>query len=404
MIFESFFARRILFKQQRAVSGLVVKLAIASVAVSIAVMEISLSVVQGFEWKIQDKVVGFGSHIKIGNYFSLDEERLPIAADSTFLYDVNALKSVKFIGPYINHEALLDSKTGREGVVLKGVDSLYDWSFFESALVKGKVPAFGRGDQYTREILVSAAQARLLNFDIGDKATLYFLDEPIRRRSARVVGIYQTGMEEFDNNIAIVDIRMLQGIRKWSPEQVEGYEVNLHSLSALQVTADSIDMMSINYSVDTIDRLFPEIFEWLRLQHSNVYIILGLMVLVALINMISVVLILIIERTRMIGVLKALGLTNLRLMGLFSYNAFFIILTGMLIGNILGLGLLFLQDEFELLSLPQESYFVKTVPVAWVWMRFVLVNIGVVVVCTLFTILPTFWATRVKPIQAIRFD
>ena len=404
MIFESFFARRILFKQQRAVSGLVVKLAIASVAVAIAVMEISLSVVQGFEWKIQDKVVGFGSHIKIGNYFSLDEERLPIAQDSTFLMEAKHLKAVKYIGPFINHEALLDSKTGREGVVLKGVDSLYDWSFFEGALIGGRVPDFSQDDQYTREILVSAAQARLLNFDIDDKATLYFLDEPIKRRSARVVGIYSTGMEEFDNNIAIVDIRMLQGIRNWNPDQVEGYEINLYQLSDLETTADSIDILSLNYSVDTIDRLFPEIFEWLRLQHSNVYIILALMILVALINMISVVLILIIERTRMIGVLKALGLTNSRLMALFSYNAFFIILTGLLIGNLLGLGLLFLQDKFELFSLPQESYFVRTVPVAWVWMRFILINIGVVVTCTLFTVLPTIWATRVKPIQAIRFD
>jgi lipoprotein-releasing system permease protein len=404
MIFESFFARRILFKQQRAVSGLVVKLAIASVAMAIVVMEISLSVVQGFEWKIQDKVVGFGSHIKIGNYFSLDEERLPITADSAFLYDVKRLSAVKFIGPFINHEALLDSKTGREGVILKGVDSLYDWSFFQEALIEGRVPAIGKGDQYTREILVSASQARLLNLKLDDKATLYFLDEPIRRRSARVVGLYQTGMEEFDNTIALVDIRMLQGIRKWKPEEVEGYEVNLHSLSKLAVTADSIDLLSINYSVDTIDRLFPEIFEWLRLQHSNVYIILGLMVLVALINMVSVVLILIIERTRMIGVLKALGLTNKRLMMLFSYNAFFIILIGLIIGNIIGLGLLFLQDYFDLLSLPQESYFVKTVPVAWVWTKFFLVNIGVVAICTLFTVLPTIWATRVKPIQAIRFD
>lgn len=404
MIFESFFARRILFKQQRAVSGLVVKLAIASIAVAVSVMEVSLSVVQGFEWKIQDKVVGFGSHIQIGNYFSLDEEKLPIPQDSTFLSGVREIPTVKYVGPFINQWALLDSKKGREGVVLKGVDSLYDWTFFKEALIEGKVPSLTEGTQYAREILISASQARKLSLQLDDKVTLYFLDEPMRRRSARVIGIYQTGMEEFDDNIALVDMRMLQGILNWDKSQVEGFDVNLFSLNELDATSDSINRMSINYSVSPITRLYPEIFEWLRLQHNNVYFILGLMILVAMINMISVVLILIIERTRMIGVLKALGLTNRRLMLLFSYNAFFIILVGLILGNLLGLGLLALQDTFEVIALPQESYFVKTVPVAWVWMRFFWVNVGVVLICSVFTILPTSWATRVKPIQAIRFD
>ena len=266
-----------------------------------------------------------------------------------------------------------------------------------------EVPAL-KGEDFAREILISASQARKLNLELGDKLTLYFLDEPMRRRSVNVTGIYQTGMEEFDDNIALVDLRLLQGILKWRPDQVEGLDVNLYSLHELEATSDSINQMSINYSVSPITRIYPEIFEWLRLQHNNVYLILVLMIIVALINMVSVVLILIIERTRMIGILKSLGLRNERLMMLFTYNGFFIILTGLVLGNILGLGLLALQDNFQILSLPQESYFVKTVPVAWVWMRFMWVNIGVIVICTLFTVLPTFWATRVKPIDAIRFQ
>ncbi|MFK7969030.1 MAG: ABC transporter permease [Bacteroidia bacterium] len=403
MVFESFFARRILFKHQRDVSGLVVRLVIISIAVAVAVMEISLSVVQGFEWKIQDKVVGFGSHIQIGNYFSLDEEKLPIAYDTAFVNEVKALEAVEYIGPFVNQWALLDGKKSREGVNLRGVDSLYDWSFFKESLLEGNVPTM-RGRQHAREILISKTQSKKLQLDLGDKVTLYFLDDPMRRRSAKVTGIYQTGMEEFDENIALVDIRMLQGILKWNPDQIEGFDINLHELSTLGATVEKIDIMSNNLSVTPITFIFPEIFEWLELLHNNVYFILALMIIVALINMVSVVLILIIERTRTIGVLKALGLPDGRLMMLFSYNAFFIILTGLILGNILGLGLLFLQDQFEIISLPQESYFVKTVPVAWVWPRFMWVNLGVIVVCTVFTLLPTRLATRVKPIQAIRFD
>lgn len=403
MNFAYYYARRITFRQQRSVSALVVKLAIISIAISVAVMEISLSVVQGFETKIQDKVVGFGSHIQIGNYFSMDEEEIPIPIDTSFMEQVRMLKEVVSISPYVLKWSILSTPDYKGGVVMKGVDSTFDWRFFESCLTKGRLPDYMQ-ENASLEVMISKIQARQLALDVGEKARAYFFEDPLRMRRVEIVGIYETGMEEFDNNLVICDLRMLQKIRRWKADEVTGFEINLRSLEKLDVTADSINQMSINYAVYPITRLYPEIFEWLNLQHQNVDFIVILMIIVAVINMTSVILILIIERTRDIGILKALGLKNYKVQLMFMWNAFFLILTGVVIGNLLGLGLLYLQDEFGLIQVDQENYFIKTVPIAWVWDKFVTVNILVVSICTLFTLIPALVTARITPIRAIRFQ
>jgi lipoprotein-releasing system permease protein len=401
--FAYYYARRITFKQQRSVSALVVKLAIISIAISVAVMEISLSVVQGFETKIQDKVVGFGSHIQIGNYFSMDEEEIPIPIDTSFMEQVKTLQEVVSISPYVLKWSILSTPDYKGGVVMKGVDSTFDWRFFESCLTRGRLPDYMQ-ENASLEVMISKIQARQLALDVGEKARAYFFEDPLRMRRVEVVGIYETGMEEFDNNLVICDLRMLQKIRRWQPDEVTGFEINLTSLENLDATADSINQMSINYAVYPITRLYPEIFEWLNLQHQNVDFIVILMIIVAVINMTSVILILIIERTRDIGILKALGLKNYKVQLMFMWNAFFLILTGVVIGNLLGLGLLYLQDEFGLIQVDQENYFIKTVPIAWVWDEFVTVNVMVVSICTLFTLIPALVTARITPIRAIRFQ
>jgi lipoprotein-releasing system permease protein len=400
--FEYYYARRITFKQQRSVSGLVVRLAVISIAIGLAVMEIALSVVQGFETKIQNKVVGFGSHIQIGNYFSMNEEEIPIPIDSAFIGQVRSLPEVVSISPYVIKWSILASKDYKGGIMLKGVDSTFDWRFFQTCLQEGRLPDFS-GEQASREVLISRIQARLLKLKVGDKAKAYFFDDPIRRRPIEIVGIYQTGMEEFDNNLVICDQRMLQRIRGWQADQVTGYEINLTDLQSLDAAADTINQMSLNYAVYPITRLYPEIFDWLRLQHQNVQFILILMIIVAVINMTSVVLILIIERTRDIGILKALGLTNFRLQKMFTWNALFLILLGIAAGNLLGLGLLWSQEQWGWLKVDQENYFITTVPVAWVWGRFLMVNASVVLICTLFMLIPTLVVSRISPMKAIRF-
>ena len=380
-----------------------VRLAIFSIALAVAVMEVSLSFVQAFESKIQDKVVGFGSHIQIGNYFSMDEEELPIPLDTVFIDQVDALPEVAAISPYVTKWSIIVSRESKIGILLKGVDSTYDWSFFSSTLIEGQLPDLFT-EKPSREILISRQQQQQLGAEVGEKATLYFLDDPPRRRPVTIAGIYETGMEEFDINVVICDLRMLQKVRGWKESEVTGFEINLFTLEDLDATADTVNQMSINYAVYPITRLYPEIFDWLSLQHQNVAFILILMIIVAVINMTSVVLILIIERTRTIGVLKALGMTNFDVQGMFIWNAFFLILFGIIVGNVLGLGLLWTQDQFGWLQVNQESYFIKTVPVAWVWTRFLMVNAGVIVVCTLFMIIPTAIIARITPIKAIRFD
>ena len=436
MNFSLFFARRITFKNQRSVSNLVVRLAIISIALAVATIEISLSFVQGFETEIQNKVIGFGSHIQIGNYLpTLDTEVIPLAKDEAMIATLSkgvmvvrdsvsiplgsrswtlfvrrdtVRNFIRSISPYVERVAYFKSDAGQAGISFKGVDSTYDWRFFASALKEGAIPGY-REAQASRDILISRRQSKELDLLAGDKAHVFFfresMDQRPLRRPVTVVGIYETGMEEFDNAVMICDMRMLQRVWRWNDDQVSGFEVNLSSLEYLDPATDYVNEHTPpDFGADPITFLYPEIFEWLSLQHQNVRFILILMMIVAVINMSSVVLILIIERTRTVGILKALGMASYRIQRMFVWNAFFLILAGVLIGNLLGIGLLASQDTFGWFKLSQESYFIEVVPVAWVWFRFLLANLGVVFVCTLFMFIPTVIITRISPVSAIRFD
>lgn len=409
MNFPLFFARRITLQNQRSVTGLVVKLAVISIALAVATMEISLSFVQGFETEIQNKVIGFGSHIQIGNYLpTLDTEVSPLPKNDPLVASLDSADFISSVSPYVERVAFFKSKVGQAGISFKGVDSTYDWTFFNTALKEGEIPDFSAA-RPSRDILISRRQAKELDLHVGDKAHVFFFRESIEKRPLRrpvaITGIYETGMEEFDNAVMICDMRMLQRIWRWEEDEVSGFEVNLTSLEVLDEATDYVnDNTPPDFGAEPITHLYPEIFEWLSLQHQNVEFILILMIIVAIINMSSVVLILIIERTRTVGVLKAMGMASSRIQSMFVWNAFFLILLGVFIGNVLGLGLLASQDIFGWFKLSQESYFIEVVPVSWVWYRFFLVNIGIMLVCTFFMYLPTVIITRISPVSAIRFD
>jgi lipoprotein-releasing system permease protein len=424
--FEFFFARRLIFQSKQIASGLVVRLSIISIALAVATMEISLSVVQGFETEIQKKVIGFGSHVQIGNYYrEVDTEVIPLPKDDPSLDKVRQLPNVASVSPYVNRFALFKSEAGWEGVLLKGVDETYNWDFFRSVLKEGSLPDY-QGEETSNQLLISRKQARSLDLEVGDKARLYFLPPPVRRRPVVVAGIYETGMEEFDTNIMICDLGLLQNIWRWNENQVSGFEVNLHSIEPrtqaqwdfaqwpplqfsevdpMETARDEINELTpYLFGALTISDLFPEIFDWLDLQHQNVWFILILMSIVAVINMTSVVMILIIERTRTVGILKAMGLPNRRVQRMFIWKSFFLIVIGVALGNLLGLGLLALQDAFGWVRVSQEDYFIETVPVAWVSMRFFLVNLGVTAIWTLFMVIPTVIINSISPVKAIRFE
>lgn len=427
MNFEYFFARHITFANQRSVSNLVVKLAIISIALAVATMQVSLSVVQGFETEIQNKVIGFASHVQVGAYArNFNKEVRPIMYSDSILGLINQQPNVESVVPYVNYLAFCQSDYSIEGVALKGVDSTYHWAFFQNSLKAGTLPNFS-GPAPSREILISRKLSDLLQLKVGDKARFLFWEggDRLRRRPVEVVGVYETGMEEFDAHVMLCDLRMLQDIWRWEEDEVSGLEINLHSIEstyewqidgqwpflhyvkvdALRQAADNINAVTpYDYAAEPVSFLYPEIFDWLSLQHQNVWFILMLMVIVALINMSSVVLILIIERTRTIGILKSLGMPAYRVQRLFVWNAFFLIALGLLIGNALGLGLLASQEVWGWLKVDQENYFIEVVPVAWVWGRFIAVNLGVIAVCTLFMYIPTAIISRISPLQAIRFE
>ena len=403
--FESAFAQRITFRNQRSVSTLVVALAMGSIALGVAVMEISVSIVHGFKAEIQNKVVGFGSHIQVGNYLAgLDTQINPLDSDKDFVKSIDSLETVTSVCPYVILPAMLKSDETLEGIILKGVNKDYDWDFFEGALEKGTLPDL-TGPKESKEVLISKKQANLLLLDVGDEALVYFFREKPRARKVVISGIYESGMEEFDAINIIGDMRMLQRIMRWDENQVAGFEVKLNSLESLELTSIAINaILPIQYEAVPINRIFPEIFDWLELQHQNVTAILGLMIFIAIVNMITVILILIIERTQTIGMLKALGLSNRRVKRIFIYNALLLILFGVVAGNVVGISLIWLQKTFGFITLDQESYFVKEVPVMWVWDQFFLINVGVVLICTLFMYLPTLVISRISPVRAIRFE
>ncbi|MEO0898614.1 MAG: FtsX-like permease family protein [Bacteroidota bacterium] len=426
MNIEYFFAKRIAFNSRRKVSALIVRLAVITIALAVATMEISLSFVQGFETEIQKKVIGFGSHIQIGNFLrEYDTEVKPLDLTEPSLDSLRKTDYISSISAFVLKEALVKSEEGSEGVQLKGVNRDYDWDYFRSVLTDGDIPDYS-SDKLSRKILLSKSQAKKLRLKVGDKAWIFFLTDPIRRRKVEVSGIYETGMEEFDNLLVICDMKMLQKIWKWSEDEVSGFEVNLKldnlqedcewtqksefpfyeysCRNPIEVAADNVNyIIPFGWGSTPITAIFPEIFDWLNFQHQNVWVILILMVVVAVTNMTTVVLILIIERTKSIGILKALGLANRRVRRTFIWNAFFLIGLGVVIGNMLGLGLLASQDYFGWLQVRQEDYFIKVVPVAWVWLRFLLVNIATIIVCTIFMYIPTVIIGRITPVKAIRF-
>lgn len=393
---------------------------------AVATMEIALSFVQGFETEIQNKVAGFGGHILVGNYLQeMNAELEPLQLKPEELAALRSLPDVASAAPVIEHTALMVSRDYWDGVRLKGVDADYHWEYLAGSLVEGQIPDY-RGEETSKQVLISRKVARKLDLALGDAPKLIVLQEnDITQRRVEIAGIYETGMEEFDNTIVIADLRMIRDFRDWDPDQIQGYEVNMQrldktrhwywdwtrfpflhqdSLTVIDYQAQEVSTMSPDFLATPITDLYYEIFEWLTMQHQNVWVILVLMIIVAIVNMTTVVLILIIERTRTIGVLKAMGMQGGRLRRMFVWYAMLLILIGVVLGNLLGLGLLASQDHWQWLQVSQEDYFITTVPVAWVWGRFLLVNLGVILISTLAMYIPAAIVQRVAPVRAIRFE
>lgn len=371
----------------------------------VAVMEISISIVGGFENEIHKKVVGFGSHLQIGPMLAEVENTVePVPRRAPWLDEVRAMPEVKHINPYVVKPAMIKSDITQEGIILKGVDSTFRWDFFRNALKEGSLPVYGNGEE-SKEILVSKKLSALLDVKVGDRCYMYFFEDDVKVRKVKISGIYETGLEEFDLVQVICDIRMLQRLQGWEYDDVSGFEVTIDDLrNDMTVEAAINEMIPYEYEANSIRRVYPEIFEWVALQHQNVFFILGLMILIAVINMISVVLIQILERTPTIGLLKAVGLSDGGTLKVFIWNGLILIFTGLVAGNALGLGLIYSQDKGEWLTVDQENYFVTVVPVEWPFWPFFFINLATFLICGLFMLLPTLRVLLIRPGRAVRFQ
>ena len=370
-------------------------------------MIVAFSIVSGFQREIRNKVIGFGSHIQISSYDSQNTyEASPINKTQDFYPELDTVQGIKHIQIFANKAGIIKTKEEIYGVVVKGIGSDFDWTFFNEKIIKGN--SFIVDDESPENsILLSNHIASKMKFDVGDKMFLYFIQEngQLRPKDFLIKGIYQTGLEQFDNLYVIADIAHIQKRNGWNKNQVGGFEVLIDDYNELDKLGEFVnDNVGYDLHSSTIKEQNPDIFNWLELQDLNVNVIIILMIIVAIINIISALLILILERTNMIGILKALGMSNWNVRKIFLYNATHLIIKGLLWGNIIGVAICLLQQQFGFLTLPEESYYVSKVPIELSIANILILNVGTLIICVVMLLIPSFVITKISPVKAIRFD
>ncbi len=406
--FSLFLARRMIKPNTSRFSGPIVRISILSLMLSLAVMILSVLVLMGFKREIQDKMVGFNGHLHITCYVSGNSIDLPpMISDSVNKDKIMALSQVRHVQSFVSKAAVINTNEEVKGTMVKGVGTDFDSLFFSQYLVKGHIPNFSQ-TKPTKEVLISKEMARQLKFRLGDKLRLYFVDANggnLRARALHIGGIYNTGIKEFDERLLLADIRHLQKLNGWQANQISGIEVFLKEMRQMETAETNINML-IPYNLETtsIYRQFPQIFDWLALQDINIIVILVLVIMIASISMISSLLVLILEQTRMIGILKALGAPHILVLKSFLWQSAYIIAIGMFLGNLLGLGLGFLQAHFGWIRLDESTYYMTQAPITFDWSKLLWLNIGSFVLVLLFVSVPVMIVSRINPVKAIRFD
>ena len=411
---EFFIANRITFnrKDGRSFTGPIVNISVAGIALGLAVMILSMAIVTGFRNEVSSKVTGFSADVQISNFDANNSfETQPIDADAVPINQILAIHGVTHVQPYVLKSGIVKTKNDIQAVVLKGIDADFDWSFLQSHLVAGDT--FSITDTVkSNRIFMSEYQANLLHLSVGDKITVYFVQKPPRMRPFIVSGLYKTSIEDFDHIYAMVDMRHLQKVNDWEPNQISGYEVSINNFDNLESIADSIFFIAGNnflqggssLKIMNIKERYPQIFDWLNLQDMNVWVILALMLAVAGFNMISGLLILILEKTNLIGLLKALGYSNWHIQKIFIIQSFFLIVKGLAWGNIIGIGLCLLQQHFGIVPLDEASYYMSSVPINLKWLHVVALNVGTLVSTLIVMLLPSLLVSHISPAKAIKFN
>ncbi|HEY5592395.1 MAG TPA: FtsX-like permease family protein [Paludibacter sp.] len=414
---ELFIARRIFSAKgtSRKFSESIVSFAVFGIAFGLFVMILSVAIVTGFKKEVRNKVIGFGSHIQIVNFDSNSSyETVPVSKDQIWLQDIKKIKGIKSIQSFATKPGIVKTDNEIHGIVLKGVGSDFDWSFFKENLVEGTL--FTVSDSVkTDDVLISKQIALLLKLKVGDPLFTYFLNEETKAQKMRkfkICGIYSTSLEEFDQLFVLADISHVQKLNDWKSDQISGFEIAINDFNDLDLINREIRQITLSYSKDnesvlrpvTITSKYPQIFDWLNLLDMNVWIILALIILVAGFNMVSGLLILILERTTMIGVLKAVGTGNWSIRKIFIYISSFLIFKGMFWGNLAGIAFCLIQSEFGVFKLDPGSYYLDTVPVNLKITHLLLLNAGTIIITLLMLLVPSWYVSRIEPDKAIKFD
>ena len=414
MNFELFIARRIHFSKERGDSRRVtppaVRIAVAGIALGVAMMILSVAIVVGFKQEVRNKMVGFGSHIRVSNFDSNSSyETAPIFVGDSLKSLLSALSGIRHVETFATKPGILKTETDFQGVVLKGVDVEYDWTFFRKHLKEGELFSIDTG-KVTNDVLISQQLADMLR--CGDSFHAYFVQDEVRARKFRICGIYDTGFTDYDKLFVLTDIKHIRRLNGWEADAVSGLELQVDDYDDLDEVAAAVDDRLLNrrdrkgniFYVRSIKELNPMIFSWLDVLDLNVVVILVLMMAVSGFTMISGLLIIILERTNMIGILKALGQQDRSLRRVFLYISAFLIGKGMLWGNIIGLALCWIQSFFRPLSLDPSVYYLDAVPIHLTPGSWLLINLGASVVSLLMMLAPSYLITKISPAKTIRFE
>ncbi|WP_374174114.1 ABC transporter permease [Flavobacterium tructae] len=411
MSLEYFIAKRLITAKdfKSSISAPIIKIAILAIAIGMIMMIVSVATGIGLQKKIRDKVSAFNGQIIISNYDNnnSDVTLIPISKKQEFYPEFKSVPEVNHIQAIASKAGIIRTENSFEGIIFKGVGADYDWKNIEEYLVKGKLPDFSAA--LNEDVLISKFLADRLHLKVGDNFNTFFIKEeqgkmPNSRRF-RIAGVFSSGFQDFDATYILGDIRHIQRINKWSSNQVGAFEVFINDFDAIKTTGEKIyDQTSSNLDTKTIIEKYSYIFDWLQLFDFNIIVILGVMILVATINMVVALLVLILERTQMIGILKALGANNWMVRKVFLYNAFYLIVRGLFWGNLIGIALLLIQQQFGVIRLNPENYYVNQAPVYFNLWHIILLNLLTVGVCFVVLLIPSCIITKISPVKAIRFE
>ncbi len=403
--FASFIAGRISFKSKRTFSKLIVRIAIIAITLGVSAMILSLAIIRGFKNEIKEKVRGFDGDIKVVKYdLNASYENSPFTRADTFEADARKNAEVLHVMPFATKPGIIKANNEIEGVILKGVDATYNWDFIKQNLVAGSVIDFADTTKSKQQLVISQIIANRLKLKVGDKMIMYYVQDPLKRRPFKVAGIYDTSIEEIDKTIVIGDLAIIRTVNKWALNEVGGYEIKVKNLDIVNETAAQVnDILPTRLKLTTVYENFPLIFDWLPLLDVNARVMLVLMLAVAVINMISALLIMILERTAMIGILKAMGANNWSIQKIFLYNAAYLIGLGLFFGNLVGFGISWFQYKTHFLKLDAEAYYMTFVPIELNWTDMLLLNIGTMLICLLVLVIPSMLVAKILPVKAIRF-